>query len=65
MNLMMLIFIAVVVLGWRLRRDNAKRNELLERISRQQTARRPQAKQKLVVKKPRPKIVMVKHKFKH
>lgn len=69
MNLMMLIFIAVVVLGWRLRRDNAKRDELLEQISRQQTARRqslrPQGKPKLVVKKPRPKIVLVKHKLKH
>ena len=69
MNLMTLIFIAVVVLGWRLRRDNAKRNELLEQISRQQTPRRQslrfQGKQKLVVKKLRPKIVLVKHKFKH
>ncbi len=65
MNLMMLIFIAVVVLGWRLRRDNAKRDELLERISRQRTPRRPQAKPRLVVKKPRPKIVLAKHKFKH
>ena len=67
MNLMTLIFIAVVVLGWRLRRDNAKRNELLEQISRQQTARkqslRPHAKPKLVVKKTRPKIVLTK--FKH
>ena len=65
MNLMMLIFIAVVVLGWRLRRDNAKRDELLERISRQQTPRRSQAKPKLVVKKPKTKIVLAKHKFKH
>lgn len=69
MNYMTLIFIAIVVLGWRLRRDNAKRNELLEQISRQQTTRRQslkfQAKQKLVVKKPRPKIVLVKHKIKH
>lgn len=64
MNLMTLIFIAVVVLGWRLRRDNAKRNELLEQISRQQTARRQslrhQAKPKLVVKKTRSKVVLTK-----
>lgn len=69
MNLMMLIFIAVVVLGWRLRRDNAKRNELLEKISRQQTPRRKnlrfQGKPKLVVKKPKTKVVFVKHKIKH
>ena len=69
MNWMMLILIGIVVLGWRLRRDNAKRNELLEQISRQQTARRQslrhRAKPKLVVKKLIPKIVMVKHKFKH
>ena len=69
MNLMTLILIAVVVLGWRLRRDNAKRNELLEQISRQQTTRRQnlrfQSKQKLVVKKPKTKIVLVKHKIKH
>lgn len=69
MNYMTLILVGIVVLGWRLRRDNAKRNELLERISRQQTARRqslrPKAKQKLVVKKPRPKIVLIKHKLKH
>lgn len=69
MNLMMLIFIAVVVLGWRLRRDNAKRNELLEQISRQQMPRRQslrfQGKPKLVVKKPKTKVVFVKHKIKH
>lgn len=69
MNWMMLILIGIVVLGWRLRRDNARRNELLEQISRQQTARRrslrPQTKPKLVVKKLRPKIVLAKHKFKH
>ena len=69
MNLMTLIFIAVVVLGWRLRRDNAKRNELLEQISRQRTLRRQslriQGKQKLVVKKPKTKVVLTKHKFKH
>ena len=69
MNLMTLIFIAVVVLGWRLRRDNAKRNELLEQISRQQTPRRQslriQGKPKLVVKKPKTKFVLTKHKIKH
>ena len=69
MNLMTLIFIAVVVLGWRLRKDNAKRNELLEQISRQQTPRRQslrlQGKPKLVVKKPKTKIVLIKHKIKH
>lgn len=69
MNWMMLILIGIVVLGWRLRRDNARRNELLEQISRQRTPRRQslrhRAKLKLVVKKLRPKIVLVKHKFKH
>lgn len=69
MNLMMLIFIAVVVLGWRLRRDNAKRNELLEQISRQQMPRRQslriQGKPKLVVKKPKTKFVLAKHKTNH
>lgn len=69
MNLMTLIFIAVVVLGWRLRRDNAKRNELLEQISRQRTPRRQslrfQGKPKLVVKKPKTKVVLVKHKTNH
>lgn len=69
MDLMTWILIAVVVLGWRLRRDNAKRNELLEQISRQRTPRRQslrlQGKQKLVVKKPKTKVVFVKHKIKH
>ena len=69
MNLMTFIFIAIVVLGWRLRRDNAKRNELLEQISRQRTPRRQslriQGKQKLVVKKPKTKFVLTKHKIKH
>lgn len=69
MNLMTWILIAIVVLGWRLRRDNAKRNELLEQISRQQTTRRKslrlQARPKLVVKKTRPKFVLAKHKLKH
>lgn len=64
MNLMTLIFIAIVVLGWRLRRDNAKRDELLEQISRQQTARKQslshQAKPKPVVKKTRLKVVLTK-----
>ena len=69
MNLMMWIFIAIVLLGWRLRRDNAKRNELLEQISRQQTPRiqslKFQGKPKLIIKKIRPKIVLTKHKLKH
>lgn len=69
MDLMTWILIAIVVLGWRLRRDNAKRNELLEQISRQQTPRRQslrlQGKPKLIVKKPKTKFVLVKHKIKH
>lgn len=69
MNLMTFIFIAIVVLGWRLRRDNAKRNELLEQISRQRTPRRQslrfQGKPKLIVKKPKTKVMLVKHKIKH
>lgn len=64
MSLMTLIFIAIVVLGWRLRKDNAKRNELLEQISSQQMARKQslshQAKPKPVVKKTRPTVVLTK-----
>ena len=55
MNLMTLIFIAVVVLGWRLRRDNAKRNEILERIA----SRTSRPKKLKLVKKP--KKLVVKH----
>ena len=55
MNLMTLIFIAIVVLGWRLRRDNAKRNEILERIA----SRTSRPKKLKLVKKP--KKLVVKH----
>lgn len=55
MNLMTLIFIAVVVLGWRLRRDNAKRNEILERMA----SRTSKPKKLKLVKKP--KKLVVKH----
>lgn len=65
MDWTMLILVSVAILGWRLRRDNAKRNELLEQISRQQTARkqslRIHAKPKLAVKKTK-KAMLIKHK---
>lgn len=45
------IFLGLAILGWRLRKDNAKRNELLEKISRQNTVKTSlNAKHKLKLK---------------